>query len=87
MRRKGQSTECAGRVSLGGLRFIATAVVKGQCRCLSDADVQFYSFQINILFNLSMIYQYFSIQSFRDDSEGSLIIKHTHKNWYFPLSF
>ena len=68
MRRRGQSTECAGRVSLGRPRFVATAVVKGQCRCSSDADVQFYSFQINILFNLSMIYQYFSMQSFRDDS-------------------
>ena len=47
-RRKGQSTERAGRISLGR-------------RCLSDSDVQFYDFQINILFNLSIIYQYFSM--------------------------
>ena len=45
----------------------ATAVVTGQCRCSADADVQFYGFQINILFNLSIIYQHFSMQSFRDD--------------------
>ena len=44
MRKKGQSTECAGRMSLGGPRFIAMAVDKEQCRCSSDADVQFYGF-------------------------------------------
>ena len=87
MRRKGQSTELAGRVSLGGPRAVATAVVKGQCRCSADADVRFYGFQINILFNLSITYQYFSMQSFRDDSAGIWIIKHSLKNWYFPLSF
>ena len=48
MRKKGQSTaqstERAGRVSLGGPHSTATAVVKEQCHCLSDADVQFYGF-------------------------------------------
>ena len=73
------------RVSLRGPRSTATAVVKGQCRCSSDADVQFYGFQINILFNLSIIYQYFAIQSFIDDSARTTIIKHSRKNWYFPL--
>ena len=57
-----------GRVSIGRPRFVATAVVKGQCRCSSGADVWFYGFQINILLILSMIQQYFPILSFRDDS-------------------
>ena len=51
MRRSGQSTERAGGCFIGGPRSTATAAVKGQCRCSSDADDQFYSFQINILFD------------------------------------
>ena len=43
---------------------MATAVVKGQCRRSSDADVQFYGFEINILFNLSIIYQYINVSLF-----------------------
>ena len=46
----------------------------------SDAYFHYYGFQINILFDLSIIYQYLSMQSFRDDSAGSWIIKHDHKN-------
>ena len=84
-RRRGQSTECAG--CLSDVRAPWQRPLKGQCRRSSDADVQFYSFQINILFNLSIIYQYFSMQSFRDYSERIWIIKYSHKNWYFLLFF
>ena len=49
-----------GGCLLGGPSAVATAVVKGLCRCSSTADVWFYGSQINILINLSIIYQYFS---------------------------
>ena len=80
MRGKGQSTDRAGGCFIRGLRSTATAVVKEQCRCSADADVQFYGFQINIHFNLSIKYQYFSMKSFIDDSARTWIIKHSQKN-------
>ena len=45
---------------LGGPRAVARAIVKGPCRSSSAADVWFYGFRINILINLSIIYQYFT---------------------------
>ena len=69
-----------GGCSLGGPHYVATAVVKGQCRRSSYADVQFYGFEFNSLFNLSIIYQYFSSQSFRDGSAHNWIVEDSHKN-------
>ena len=80
MCRRGQSTKRVGRVSLRGPHSTATTVVMGQCPCSSNVDVQFYVFQINILFDLLLTYQYFFMQSFRDDFAPTWIIKHSHKN-------
>ena len=41
-----------------------TAGGQSPCRCSSVAKVWFYSIQINILVNLSIIYQYFSMNLF-----------------------
>ena len=43
--KKGSKHRMCGRLSLGGPRSTATAVVKGQCLCSSDADVQYYGFK------------------------------------------
>ena len=49
-----------GGCFIGGPRNLATAVVKGMCRCSSDTEVRFYSRQINFLMCLSIIYQHFT---------------------------